>query len=161
MRRILATATLGLALFGAAACADTKPEATSTPTPGAAATSAAAAPAGTDKKAACANLTKAIGDLETQGAAIVPEVLNPATQQAAIPKLTKLVTDFKAAYGKDVSTLADAELKAAVEADLKALDTGLAAVVAANGDAAKIQAAISAPEFGAAGTKVKTLCAAA
>ncbi|GAA2381284.1 hypothetical protein Cme02nite_51780 [Catellatospora methionotrophica] len=157
MRRILATATLGLALFGAAACADTQPEATGTPTPGAAATSAAA-PAGVDKKTACANLTKAGNDFKTQGAVILPEMMNPATQQAAVPKLTKLLTDFQAAYSKDVSTIADAELKAAVESDLKALQTAATAVVAANGDAAKIEAALSSPEFTSAGEKVETLC---
>lgn len=159
MRRILATATLGLALFGAAACADTEPSATGTPTPGAA--TSAAAPAGVDKKAACANLTKATEDFKTQGAAILPEMMNPATQQAAVPKLTKLLTDFQAAYSKDVNTIADAELKAAVEADLKTLQAAGAAVVAANGDAAKIEAALSSPDFTAAGEKVKTLCAAA
>jgi hypothetical protein len=159
MRRILATATLGLALFGAAACADTKPEASSSATPGAAATSAA--PAGVDKKTACANLTKAADDFKAKGATLAPKLTDPATAAAAIPELGKAITDFQAAYGKDANAIADAELKAAVEADLQVLTTAGAALLAAGNDPAKIQAALTSPEFEKAFDKVNSLCMAA
>ncbi|WP_144119404.1 hypothetical protein [Catellatospora sichuanensis] len=159
MRRILATATLGLALFGAAACADTKPEASSTPTPGAA--SSAAAPAGVDKKTACANLTKATSDFEAKIVPLFTKLMDPATQAATLTELGKAIQDFQAAYSKDVAAMADADLKAAVQADLQTLTTTSTALVAAGTDQAKIQAALSTPEFDKAGDQVKALCAGA
>ncbi|MBV1855654.1 hypothetical protein [Catellatospora tritici] len=154
MRRILAAATLGVALFGAAACADTpvdNPGASSAP-------SVASSPAGVDKATACANLTKATDDFTTKITALMPKLADPAAQKDAATELLADLTAFQTAYGKDAAVIADADLKAAVQSDLATLATGLAAVGAANGDITKIQAALSTPEFSAAGEKVKTLC---
>ncbi|MDI1465630.1 hypothetical protein QEZ54_32135 [Catellatospora sp. KI3] len=154
MRRILAAATLGLALFGAAACADTPVD-----NPGAsAAPSAASSPAGVDKATACANLTKATDEFTAKFTALLPKLTDPAGQKEAATQLLADLTAFQTAYGKDAAAIADADLKAAVQADLATLGSGLAAVGQANGDVTKIQAALSTPEFSAAGEKVKTIC---
>ncbi|MEU8004134.1 hypothetical protein AB0B66_23490 [Catellatospora sp. NPDC049111] len=161
MRRILATATLGLALLGMTACADTD-----TPTPGAsasipaAATSAAAA--AMDKAAACAAYTKAedaakapLMELAMQLDAIKAD---PAKAQEAVGKLTKAFTDFQAALAPIAAGVNDAELKAAVESDIAALNKVMPAIAASGGDVTKAMAALETPEFEKGGEAVRALC---
>ncbi|WP_212826606.1 hypothetical protein [Catellatospora sp. TT07R-123] len=156
MRRILAAATLGVALFGAAACADTPVD-----TPAASGAPSAAAsptPAGVDKKTACENLTKADADFKAKIMPLLPKLMDPATAGEAVQGMVKELPAFQAAYGKDAETIADAELKAAVQADLAGLNKALADVAAAGADQAKIQAIVTGPEFSSLGEKVQTLC---
>lgn len=156
MRRILAVATLGVALFSAAACAESNP--TASPT-GAAATTAAAS---VDKKTACTALLKASADFKTQAIALMPRMLeaasDPAKAQAVSADLLKALKDFGTAYGADAAAIADPELKMAVEADLKALNTAITAVTAAGADVTKIDAALSQQDFENAGEAVERLC---
>ncbi|MEV4416844.1 hypothetical protein [Catellatospora sp. NPDC049609] len=165
MRRVLATATLGLALLGMAACADPEtPSATASGTPAAGATSAAPAPAASpiDKAAACAAYDKAQAELTKP---LMETMMNmdavaadPAKAQQAIADLTKGLATFGAALAPVAAGSVDPELKAAIEADIAVLNKMPAAIAAAGPDLKKVVDALGTPEFEATGEKVKSLC---
>lgn len=164
MRRVLATATLGLALLGMAACADTDvPAAGSSATPSAAAASSAApaAPA-LDKAAACDAYAKAeeaakkpVMELALQLDTIKAD---PAKAQQALTDLTKAFTDFQAALTPVAAGVSDPELKAAVESDIEVLKKLPPALLASGGDIEKAVAVFDNPEFAKAGEGVKAIC---
>lgn len=163
MRRVLATAALGLALLGMTACADQ--ETPSTANSGApAASSAAPAPAASpiDKAAACSAYMKAEEDLKKP---LLETMMNldaiktdPAKAQTAIADMTKALATFETTLTPIAAGSVDAELKAAIEADIAALKKMPAAIAGAGADLDKIVEALSAPEFEKVGEGVRSLC---
>jgi hypothetical protein len=156
MRRILAVVTLGAALFTAAACADTKPDASASPS----AATATSAAAGVDKKTACTNLKAAVDGFSAKAIVLAPKLADPdkAKAGAAVSELLTELQAFQTKYSADIAAIQDPELKAAVQDDIKVLTTASAAVLAAGTDAAKVNTVLSGPEFQKAGEKVKSLC---
>jgi hypothetical protein len=161
MRRVLATATLGLALLGMAACADQEvPEAGASGAP--AATSAAPAAPPMDKAAACAAYEKAEKDASAKLTTLIVSLdaikSDPAKAQQAMTDLSKAFADFEAGLTPVAAGAADPELKAAVEADVAVLKALPAQLAAAGADVDKVMAIFGKPEFTSAGEKVKSLC---
>ena len=158
MRRILVVATLGLAFVSAAACSDDTT--TASPTSPAAATSAAAA---VDTKAACASLTKAGEDFKAKAIELAPKIMaaqsDNAKAAAVAAEALQALQALNTTYGSTISSINDPELKAAAEADLKTLNTAVAAVIAAGPDLAKIESVLSTQDFEKAGEAVKAVCA--
>ncbi|MEV0458874.1 hypothetical protein [Catellatospora methionotrophica] len=153
MRRVLTTAILGLSLLGAAACAaDPAPSAAapssaaSAAVPSSAAASAApAAPTGTkDKAGTCAAFNelafspKGLAVLAATGKIIGAALGDEAKAKEQIPLLGKAIEEYRAELVKISADTANAELKAALEADLAMVAAGGQAVAAANGDLNKI-----------------------
>ncbi|WP_144121732.1 hypothetical protein [Catellatospora sichuanensis] len=169
MRRLIATLSLSVAVLGTAACTDTPtteagPGSSAAPSATATAT-AAAAPAGTaDKKTTCeaydkAELAAKMALVNTLGEAM--KAMDDKTrQQQLVTDLKKTMTDFGAALGTAAANSADAEVKAALEANIAALTAAATAIASAGGDIDKATSAMDAPEFEAAGKKIKSLCAA-
>lgn len=162
MRRILTAATLGLALVSASACSQTPATAPSNPA-AAPATTAAATPTAPviDKATACAALSKAAEQFEADAVAAMKAIVESSADKTkagtAATQLLAAFKDFQKAY-VDNAAVSDAELKAAIEADLKVLDPAIAAVTAAGADLGKIEAAFNAPGIDEAGTTVDKLC---
>jgi hypothetical protein len=168
MRRIFAVAALGVALFGAAACADSKVE----PLPGSSASAAAtsaAAPA--SDKAACAKITplvdKSKSDFDKAVAAVTAAGSDQAKIIAAVSEaqsgMTKNVADVKAA----ASGVSDPTVKSNVSAFTGEIETILGAFAdpkVLTGDAAAVQKAYGLAQnntLAAKATAVKTSCEAA
>jgi hypothetical protein len=163
MRRVLATATLGLALLGMAACADQEVPAAGSSS-GPAATSAAPAPAASpvDKETACATYAQAETAAKMEIVKLFGQVdaikADPAKAQQAVADLTKALGEFETALTPIAAGATDPELKAAVVKEVEALKKVPAAVAAAGGDVEKTLAVFQAPEFSSIGTDVKALC---
>ncbi len=164
MRRVLATATLGLALLGMSACADPETPGATPSGSAAAATSAAPAPAASpiDKAAACAAYLKAEEDLKKP---LLETMMNletiktdPTKAQAAIADMTKALSTFETTLTPIAAGSVDAELKTAIEADIAALKKMPAAIAGAGADLDKIVQALSAPEFEKVGEGVRAAC---
>ncbi|GAA2381278.1 hypothetical protein Cme02nite_51770 [Catellatospora methionotrophica] len=149
MRRVLTTAVLGLSLLGAAACAaDPAPSAAAPSSAAASAAASSAAPAaatGTkDKAGTCAAFNelafspKGLAVLGATGKIIGAALGDEAKAKEQIPLLGKAIEEYRAELVKISADTADAELKAALEADLAMVAAGGQAVAAANGDLNKI-----------------------
>jgi hypothetical protein len=153
MRRIIALSVASLALVATAACSE-KPAAA----PSAAATTAIAI----DKATACASLKKATADMESGLEAAYPSLMgasgDDAKTAAAVAQLLTVMTDFQAAYGKDVASISDSELKAAVEADLSTLSPAIDALRAAGNDTKKLEEVMMSDKFIKGGDDVKRIC---
>ncbi|WP_155374060.1 hypothetical protein [Catellatospora vulcania] len=165
MRRVIATLSLSLAVFGTAACTDTPTTEAGPGSSAAPSATAAAAPAGTaDKKTTCAAYEKAelaakMALVNTLGEAM--KAMDDKTrQQQLVVDLKKTMTDFGAALSTAAADSADAEVKAALDATVAALTTATKAIESAGGDFDKASSAMDAPEFEAAGKKLEELCAA-
>ncbi|MDI1460878.1 hypothetical protein QEZ54_07870 [Catellatospora sp. KI3] len=165
MRRVIATLALSLAVFGTAACSDTPTTEAGPGSSAAPSASAAAAPAGTaDKKTTCAAYEKAemaakVAMLATLGKAM-DAITDESKQQELIGELKKTMVDFGTALTAAAADSADAEVKAALEANIAALTAATTAIETAAGDFDKATDAIDAPEFEQAGKKLEALCAA-
>ncbi|BCJ73487.1 hypothetical protein CS0771_30310 [Catellatospora sp. IY07-71] len=157
MRHVLSTTVLSLTLLGSAACT-ADPAATtaapSSPAVSAAASSAApAVPTGTkDENATClafiALSTSQQGALGVLGATmkIIGAAINDEAKAATlIPDLSEAIEVYRAELAKISADTADAELKAALEADLATVVAGQQAVTAANGDLDKIIEVLEGP----------------
>ncbi|GAA1645516.1 hypothetical protein ACFQY4_06805 [Catellatospora bangladeshensis] len=164
MRRVLATATLGLALLGMAACADPETPSATASSGAPAASSAAPAPAASpmDKTAACEAYMKAESSIKTQLMKLMTEAAaikaDPAKAQQALADLTKAFGEFEAGIAPIAAGATDPELKAAVEADLAVVKKLPADLAATGGDVDKIMAYFEGPAFASAGEKVYALC---
>jgi hypothetical protein len=166
MRRILAVAALGVALFGAAACADT-PVPETTPSGSAAATSAAAV----SDKAACAKITPLVDKTKSDFDKAVAAVTAAGTDQVKIISavseaqagMTANITSVKA----EAATVTDATVKSNVAAFTTEVETILGAFAdpkVLTGDAAAVQKAYGLAQnnqLSAKATAIKTSCEAA
>lgn len=163
MRRILAAGMLAGVLLGAAACADSPVTPAASSSAGAAATTSAA-PAGADTKAVCDKYKAAEAAVTPAVTAAITKITQAAGDatktQAALTELSAAFTTFQGELTAAASASVDPALKAAIQSDVTTLTTALAAMAASGGDAAKVQAALSSPEFSKAGEKVKELCGA-
>ncbi|MBB5871046.1 hypothetical protein F4553_004425 [Allocatelliglobosispora scoriae] len=162
MRRILVVATLGLAFVSAAACSDDTPSASPTGT----ATATAAAPtAAADLKTACASLKKASDDFKAKVIEFTPKLIAAEADNSKAPAVAaealQALQEFTAAYGSNASAINDPQLKAAVDADLKALNDVVTKAIAAGPDIAKLQASFDAQDFENVGEAVERRCATA
>lgn len=156
MRRILAVAALGVALFSASACADV-PQ----PPPG---TSGSEPPKQqqtlADKKKTCDDYAKVMADFNAK---MTPIVAQAAAAQSDPSKGAQLITDFTAvvqgyqtAAGKVEAEAGDAEVKAAIRAEVEASKKAQADLLNSGGDPAKVKAVVNgAPR---PGDKVNSLC---
>lgn len=154
MRRFLAVAALGAALFTASACADVEQ-----PQPG---SSQSTQPQTTlaDKKKSCDDYAKVVTDFTTK---MTPIVAQASAAQSDPAKGMQLFTDFQAAVqtfqtdaGKVEAAASDAEVKAAIKAEIDASKKVQTDLVATNGDAAKVKTVLeTAPK---PGDKVSALC---
>ena len=157
MRRLLATTTLGLALFGAAACADQpqdEPKASSSPTK--ASTLA-------DKKTTCTAYLALDAETNAKASPLAAKFQgadkDPNQALSALVELKALVADYEANLTPIAANSADAQVKAALDAELVDVRKARADLDAAGLDPVKLQAAIENNSTSTASDKVKTLCA--
>lgn len=150
MRRILAAGLLGLAVLAASGCADKAPTASGSPS---------AQAAGISKEQACAKLKAASDEFEAKGMPVVTElVTDPSKAEAKLPEVMAIFNTFITAYGADVASISDPDLKAAVEADLATLKDAASRIAAGTGDVQQLAAVLTSPEFQTAGDKVAEIC---
>lgn len=157
MRRVLTTTALSLTLLGVAACSADPAETTATPSsPAVSAAPSSAAPAvptGTrDRETTClAFMGLSISEKGGLGVLaattkIIGAALNDEAKVATlIPGLSQAIEVYRAELAKISADTADAELKAALEADLATIVAGQQAVTAANGDPDKILEILEGP----------------
>ena len=167
---------MGAALF-LAACSNNGVDKGSVPTTGAGASGIASTSAspgsssvpgggpvtgGVDKKTVCAAYQKAEGEAEAKLTVVVPKaaeaIANPSQAPAVLAELKAILATFEAALRTEAARSADAQLKAAIEADVAALVKAQQDLQAAGNDVGKAFAAINTDQFTAAGEKVKALC---
>lgn len=183
MRRLLAAAVLGAALFTAAACADT-PEPGAAPTTSAGASAEASpgagvAPSGStaaspgaggtvDTKAACAAVTaeskKFITNLVTKAQQAGTSLSDPDKAKAFLDALAKDYVALSTAMKAEAAKTADPALKKALEDLTKALDASSAALGDPQQlaqDPSKIQSILFSEELSAANEALDKLCPAA
>lgn len=154
MRRFLAVAALGVALFSVSACADVDQ-----PTPG---SSESSKPQSTlaDKKKSCDDYAKVVADFTTK---MTPIVAQASAAQNDPAKGAQLLTDFTGVvqtYQGDATRIeaaaGNAEVKAAIKAEVDASKKVQADLLASGGDPAKVKAVVEgAPK---PGDKVNALC---
>ena len=154
MRRFLAVAALGAALFTASACAD--PE---QPTPG---SSVGTSPQNTlaDKRKSCDDYAKVVNEFTTR---ITPIVAQAGTAQNDPAKAAQLLNDFTTVVQSYESQAAkieadanDPQVKAAIKAEIDASKKVQTDLLAAGADAAKVKTVLeTAPK---PGEKVTALC---
>lgn len=157
LRRLLAATTLGLALFGAAACADQPqddPKASSSPTK---------ASALADKKTTCTAYLALDAETNAKASPLAAKFQgadkDPSQALTALVELKTLIADYEAKLIPLAANSADAELKAALDAELVDVRKARADLDAAGVDPVKLQAAIENNSSSTAADKVKTLCA--
>jgi hypothetical protein len=170
MRRILAAAVLGTALFGAAACSD-KPAGSASASPSAAGSTStsAASPstaAGADTKAICSAVNTQKSQFITKVTPLIGVVTDtksdPAKVNEAVDKakaaFVELVTGLKAEAAK----AQDPALKKALEDLVKGNEAAVAKLTADPQallkDPAKVLAIVSAADLEAANTAVEKAC---
>lgn len=173
MRPMFVTAILSMTLLSAAACSDKSPDKPgSTPTgAGPSASSSAGTTAspgsgpvvgGVDKKTVCAGYEKAVGEAQAKLQVILPQLAeamgSPSKAGPVVTELKTVITTFETAIAAEAARSQDAELRAAIEADLAAWRQAGKDAQAAGADAEKALAALQTPEFTKAGEKVRSLC---
>jgi hypothetical protein len=157
MQRILAVTTLGLALFGAAACADQpqgEPAASSSPSK--AVTLA-------DKKTTCTAYLSLDAETEAKASPLAAKFQaadkDPSAALSALVELKALVADYEAKLTPLAANAGDAQVKTAIEAELVDVRKAKADLDAAGVDPEKLQAAVENNSNSTASDKVKALCA--
>jgi hypothetical protein len=152
MRRILAVATLGVALLTVAACAD--PE---QPKPG---SSEPAKSTLADKKKTCDDYKKVVDDFKTK---MTPIIAQASAAQSDQSKAAQLITEFTSVLstyqtdaGKIEAAAGDAEVKTAIKSEVDASKKAQSDLLASGGDPAKVQAILS--TTAKPGDKVTALC---
>ncbi|WP_020521110.1 hypothetical protein [Catelliglobosispora koreensis] len=140
MRRILAVATLGLALSVVSACADPVQE-----TPGAS-TSPSAAQTKTlaDKKTTCDAYKALQTEFEAKAMAFAPQLMaasaDPSKAPALIVAAAPVFAEYETKLGPIVADAGDATVKTALDAELTAFKKLNADIKAAGTDPTKAQA---------------------
>ncbi|BCJ70531.1 hypothetical protein CS0771_00750 [Catellatospora sp. IY07-71] len=179
MRRLLAAAVLGAALFTAAACADT-PEPSAAPTASAGVTAEASPGAGVvpsgsagvpgvgataDTKAVCAAVTteskKFITNLVTKAQEAGTSLSDPDKAKAFLDALAKDYVALSTALKTESAKTADPGLKKALDDLTKALDASAAALGDPQKlaqDPSKIQSILFSEELSAANEALDKIC---
>lgn len=155
MRRFLAVAALGAALFTVSACADVEQ-----PKPGSSESTNAPQTTLADKKKSCDDYAKVVADFTSK---MTPIVAQASAAQSDPAKGAQLLTDFTTvvqSYQTDAARIeaaaGDAEVKAAIKAEIDASKKVQSDLLASGGDPAKVKAVVeTAPR---PGDKVNTLC---
>lgn len=172
MRRVLTTAVLSLTLLGAAACAADPAATTAAPSssaaPAPAASSAApAAPTGTKSKdATCQAFTmmaiskEALGVLGASTKIIGAALDDEEKAKALVPDLVTAIEVYRAELAKLSADTADAELKAALDADIATIAGAGQALTAANGDFDKVIAVLEGTALDIHENKTSQICTA-
>ncbi|HZM77034.1 MAG TPA: hypothetical protein VFC19_14965 [Candidatus Limnocylindrales bacterium] len=154
MRRFLAVAALGVALFSASACADVDQ-----PTPG-----SSESPKQTttlaDKKKTCDDYAKVVADFTSKMTPIVAQAgaaqNDPAKGAQLLTDFTTVVQSYQTEATKIEAVAGDAEVKAAIKAEIEASKKAQSDLLASGGDPAKVKAVVEgAPK---PGDKVLALC---
>jgi hypothetical protein len=154
MRRFLAVAALGVALFSVSACADVDQ-----PTPG-----SSESPKQTstlaDKKKSCDDYAKVVSEFTTKITPIVAQASaaqnDPAKGAQLLTDFTTVVQSYQTEAGKIEAAAGDPEVKAAVKAEIEASKKVQADLLASGGDPAKVKTVLeTAPR---PGDKVMALC---
>jgi len=154
MRRFLALAALGAALFAVSACADVEQ-----PTPG---SSASSKPQTTlaDKRKSCDDYAKVVVEFTTKMTPIVAQASaaqnDPAKGAQLITDFTTVVQSYQTEAAKIEAVAGDAEVKAAIKAEVDASKKVQNDLLASGGDPAKVKTVVeTAPR---PGDKVNALC---
>jgi hypothetical protein len=140
LRRILATTTVGLALFGAAACADQpqdEPKASASPSK--AATLA-------DKKTTCDSYLSLVAETSAKSSPLAEKAQNaqqdPSAALNALVEFKTLIADHEARLAPIAANSGDPQVKAALEADLAETRKLKTDIDAAGVDPDKLRAAL-------------------
>lgn len=155
MRRILAVAALGVALFSASACADV-PQ----PPPGSSGSENPRRLPLADKKKTCDDYAKVIADFNSKMTPIVTQAAaaqnDPAKGAQLVTDFTTVVQGYQTAAGKVEAEAGDAQVKAAIKAEIDASKKAQSDLLNSGGDPAKVKAVVNgAPR---PGDKVNALC---
>ncbi|MFC7242351.1 hypothetical protein ACFQO7_07635 [Catellatospora aurea] len=171
MRRVLTTAALSLTLLGAAACTADPAETTATPAssaaPAPAASSAApAAPTGTaDKAATCLAFNmmnigeEAIGVLGATTKIIGAAIDDEEKAKTHVPALVTAIEVYRGELVKLSAGTADAEVKAALDADIATVAGAGQALTAASGDFNKVLEVLEGTALDIHENKTSKVCA--
>lgn len=156
---------LAAALLALGACSENE---TPNKLPTGAATSGASSPAGSpvpggkDRVSVCASYDKAQGEAEAKLVVVLPKLAeamgDPSKAGPAITELKAVMASFDASLSDQVNLAQDAELKAAIQADVNSLRKASTAIAAGGNDVEKALAALQTDEFKAVGEKVRALC---
>jgi hypothetical protein len=163
---IFAATVLAVAALAIGACSENdKPK--TLPTTGASGPAnsspqPSASPGGTDRRSICAGYDKAQGETEAKLIVVLPKVAeglnDPAKAGPAMTELKAVMASFDASLSAEAARSQDAELKAAIEADLGVLRKAGTEIQAAGTDVPRALAALQTDEFQAVGEKVKAIC---
>jgi hypothetical protein len=140
LRRILATTSLGLALFGAAACADQpQDEPTPSSSPSKAVTLA-------DKQTTCASYLALVAETSAKGSPLAEKAQNaqqdPSGALSALVEFKALIADYEAKLAPIAANAGDPQVKAALDADLAEARKVKTDIDAAGLDPDKLRAAL-------------------
>jgi hypothetical protein len=119
-------------------------------------------PGGTDRASVCAGYEKAQGEAEAKLIVVLPKVgealADPSKAGPALAELKAVLATLDASFNTQATLAQDAQLKAAIEADLAVLRKAGSEIQAAGTDVARALAALQTDEFKALGEKVKAIC---
>ncbi len=159
LRRLLATTTIGLALFGAAACADQpqdEPKASASPTK--APTTLA------DKKTTCDAYLALYAETTAKASPLAAAAQNaqqdPSAALNALVQFKSLIADYEAKLSPIDANAGDTQVKAALDAELANVRQTKADVDAAGLDQDKLQAAFENQASNHTADAVKAACGA-
>ena len=120
-------------------------------------------PGGADRTSVCAAYDKAQGEAEAKLIVVVPKLAealgDPSKAGPALTELKAVMASFDASLSAQANLAQDADLKAAIQADVNVLRKAGGDIVAAGNDVEKALAALQTDEFKAVGEKVKAICA--
>lgn len=154
MRRFLAVAALGVALFSVSACADVdQPSPGSSESPKQTTTLA-------DKKKTCDDYAKVVADFTSKMTPIVAQAAaaqnDPAKGAQLLTDFTNVVQTYQGDAARIEAAAGDPAVKAAVKAEIDASKKVQADLLASGGDPAKVKTVVeTAPK---PGDKVSALC---
>jgi hypothetical protein len=156
LRNIIATTTVALALFGAAACAD-QPQVDPKPS-----SSPSKAVTLADKKTTCEAYLKLDSEMEAKAKPLAEKMAgadkDPAVALSALVELKGLVAEYDTKLTPIAAASSDAQVKAAIEAELVEVRATKTDLDAAGLDPEKLQAAIENHSSSDLTDKVKALC---
>jgi hypothetical protein len=163
---ILAAVALTAAALSLAACEENEPQKLNPGIGQSSRPSASAQPSpvpgGTDRTSVCAAYDKAQGEAEAKLIVVLPKVGeamgDPSKAGPALTELKAVVASFDASLSAQADLARDADLKAAIQADVSALRKASGDLTAAGNDVDKALAALQTDAFKAVGEKVKALC---
>jgi hypothetical protein len=119
-------------------------------------------PGGTDRTSVCAGYDKAQGEAEAKLVVVLPKVGealgDPTKAGPALTELKAVVASFDASLSAQANLAQDADLKAAIQADVSVLHQAGGDLAAAGNDVEKALAALQTDAFKAVGEKVKAIC---